>query len=306
MPWLRRFYFGARRRRTGPEGSWSATSARSTPGRSTRSRSAGSDIVVRVGRYGPYLERGERSRANVPEGTAPDELTVDRPSELLAQPSGDRELGTDPRPGTRSSPRTGRYGPYVTEICRGDRRRRHRKQRRRSRARVAVQDDGAGHGHPGRRAAAAHPAAVVGADSTARRSPRRTAGTGPYVKQGTDSPLAGQRGAAVHDHPRRGAGAVRPAQGARPAAGAAEPPLRELGADPVSGKPMVIKDGRFGPYVTDGETNASLRKGDAVESITPSAAPNCSPSAARPAPSSPRRKERRAPASAEKSRSRHQ
>jgi DNA topoisomerase-1 len=52
------------------------------------------------------------------------------------------------------------------------------------------------------------------------------------------------------------------------AARAAVPPLRELGADPVSGKPMVIKDGRFGPYVTDGESNASLRKGDEVATIT--------------------------------------
>jgi DNA topoisomerase-1 len=49
---------------------------------------------------------------------------------------------------------------------------------------------------------------------------------------------------------------------------AAAPPLRELGEDPATGKPMVIKDGRFGPYVTDGETNASLRKGDEVASIT--------------------------------------
>ena len=48
----------------------------------------------------------------------------------------------------------------------------------------------------------------------------------------------------------------------------AKPPLRELGVDPVSCKPMVLKDGRFGPYVTDGETNASLRKADDVETIT--------------------------------------
>jgi DNA topoisomerase-1 len=49
---------------------------------------------------------------------------------------------------------------------------------------------------------------------------------------------------------------------------AAAPPLKELGNDPVSGRPMVVKDGRFGPYVTDGETNASLRRGDSIEELT--------------------------------------
>ena len=90
---------------------------------------------------------------------------------------------------------------------------------------------------------------------------------GPYIKRGSDSrsidtedqlfTITLDEAATIFAQPKT-----------RGRQAAAAPPLRELGADPVSGKPMVIKDGRFGPYVTDGETNASLRKGDDVESIT--------------------------------------
>ena len=95
---------------------WRRTSARSTPARSTRSPSAtdaeGEPIVVRVGRYGPYLQRGE-DRASIPEDLPPDELTVERAEELLAAPSGDRALGTDPDSGLPVLVRSGRFGPYV-------------------------------------------------------------------------------------------------------------------------------------------------------------------------------------------------
>ena len=101
----------------------------------------------------------------------------------------------------------------------------------------------------------------------ARRSPRRTAATGPYLKKGTDSRSLETEEQLLHGHPRRGAGDLRPAQAARPAA-PRPAPLRELGTDPVTGKPVVVKDGRFGAYVTDGETNATLRKGDTVETVT--------------------------------------
>ncbi len=76
----------------------------------------GSDIVVRVGRYGPYLERGEQ-RASLPDDLAPDELTPARAEELLAQPSGaERPLGTHPETGREIAAKDGRYGPYVTEV----------------------------------------------------------------------------------------------------------------------------------------------------------------------------------------------
>ena len=91
---------------------------------------------------------------------------------------------------------------------------------------------------------------------------------GPVHQAGQGVPLAGERGPAVHRHAGRGAGPAGPAQDPRPALGRRGAPLRELGDDPASGKPMVVREGRFGPYVTDGETNASLRKGDEVETIT--------------------------------------
>ena len=71
--------------------------------------------MIRVGRYGPYLDR-DGQRVNVPEDIAPDELTVEKAEELFAQPSGDRELGTDPSTGRVIVAKAGRFGPYVTEI----------------------------------------------------------------------------------------------------------------------------------------------------------------------------------------------
>ena len=90
----------------------------------------------------------------------------------------------------------------------------------------------------------------------------------PVREEGHGDALARERGAAVHDHARGGARAARQAEGAPRPRAAPKPPLRELGADPVSGKPIVVKEGRFGPYVTDGETNASLRRGDDPETVT--------------------------------------
>ena len=105
VEWLQRFYFG-RRRRPACMRSSPSTSTRSTRARSTRSPIPGSDVVVRVGRYGPYLERGDE-RASLPHDVAPDELTAEKAEELLSKPSGDRAVGIDPRPDTRSSSRTG-------------------------------------------------------------------------------------------------------------------------------------------------------------------------------------------------------
>ena len=109
-----------------------------------------------------------------------------------------------------------------------------------------------------RRRAAAHPAAHARSSSTARRSPRRTAATARTCKKGTDSrSLDAEEQLFTVTLDEAAALFAQPKQRGRRAAAA--PPLKELGDDPVSGKPMVVKDGRFGPYVTDGETNASLR-----------------------------------------------
>src|SRR4029079_14604299 len=113
VPWLRRFYFGG----DDTEGLKELVSdLGDIDARDVSSfQLAGTDIVVRVGRYGPYLER-DGERVNVPEGTAPDELTPERAAELFAQPSGDIPLGTDPATGHRIVARSGRFGPYVTEL----------------------------------------------------------------------------------------------------------------------------------------------------------------------------------------------
>ena len=107
---------------------------------------------------------------------------------------------------------------------------------------------------------------VVGVDAEGVEITAQNGRYGPYLKKGTDSrsiegeeqlfTITVDEALAIYAQPK-----------ARGRAAAA-PPLRELGVDTASGKPVVVKDGRFGPYVTDGETNATLRKGDSVESVT--------------------------------------
>ncbi len=257
VPWLRRFYFGA----DGDEGLKDLVSdIGDIDARDVSSFPlADSDIVVRVGRYGPYLER-DGQRVNVPEDMAPDELTVEKAEELFSQPNADVTLGTDPATGHVLVAKAGRFGPYVTEQLPEDSK---DKPRTASLLKSMALDT------------------VTLDDAVKLLSLPRTLGEldgepvtaqngryGPYVKKGTDSrslesedqlftlTLAEAKEMFAQPKPR--------GRGAR----ATAPPLRELGADPATGKPMVIKDGRFGPYVTDGETNASLRKGDEVAAVT--------------------------------------
>ena len=263
VPWLRRFYFGAGddpglKSLVGDISDIDARDVSSFP-------LAGTDIVVRVGRYGPYLER-DGQRVNVPDDIAPDELTVEKAEELFNQPNGDVLLGTDPDTGREVVAKAGRFGPYVTELLP-----------------EAVPASGPASAKP-RTASLLKSMAldtVTLDDALKLLSLPRVLGEldgepvtvqngryGPYVKKGTDSrsleseeqlftlTLAEAKELFAQPKPR----------GRR--TGAAAPPLRELGEDPATGKPMVIKDGRFGPYVTDGETNASLRKGDEVASVS--------------------------------------
>jgi len=270
VPWLRRFYFGA------PDGDGESAD-RAIEDRGLKSLVgdisdidarevssfplAGSDIVVRVGRYGPYLER-DGQRVNVPEDIAPDELTVEKAEELFNQPNGDVSLGTDPGSGREVVAKAGRFGPYVTELLPEDAPS-SAKPRTASLLKSMALDT------------------VTLDDALKLLSLPRTLGEldgeqvtvqngryGPYVKKGTDSrsleseeqlfTLTLAEAKELFAQPKT--------RGRR--TGAAAPPLRELGQDPATGKAMVIKDGRFGPYVTDGETNASLRKGDEVAAIT--------------------------------------
>ncbi|MFI6941241.1 type I DNA topoisomerase [Streptomyces sp. NPDC050418] len=283
VPWLRRFYFGE------GDAAGSASDAGNGDGdhlgglkelvtdlgaidaREISSFPVGNDIKLRVGRYGPYIERGEKDaeghqRADVPDDLAPDELTVEYAEELLAKPSGDFALGTDPNTGREIVAKDGRYGPYVTEIL------------------------PEGTPKTGKNAVKPRTASlfksmsldtvtlddalmlmslprVVGADAEGVEITAQNGRYGPYLKKGTDSrslenedqlfSITLDEALAIYAQPKvRGRAA-------------AKPPLKELGEDPVSGKPVVVKDGRFGPYVTDGETNATLRAADSVEEITP-------------------------------------
>jgi DNA topoisomerase I len=218
----------------------------------------GSDIVVRVGRYGPYLERGE-TRASLPEDIVPDELTAARAEELLAAPGDARELGVHPESGRTIVLRSGRYGPYVTEeLPEGS------EEKPRTASLLSSMT----------------PETVTLDDAVRLLSLPRVVGVsdgeevlamngryGPFIKRGTDTrSLESEEQIFSIDLDQ--ALALLAAPKTRRGRGAAKPPLRELGQDPSSGRSVVIKDGRFGPYVTDGETNASLRSGDAVEAVT--------------------------------------
>jgi DNA topoisomerase-1 len=277
VPWLRRFYFGTdgpaapggTDGAAAPDGVTGGTGLKSLvsdiddidPREVSSFPLEGTDITVRVGRYGPYLER-DGQRANVPEDMAPDELTPEKAEELLNQPNEDVMLGEDPATGHPIVAKSGRFGPYVTELL-GDGAPASAKPRTASLLKSMSLDT------------------VTLDDALKLLSLPRVIGEldgeqvtaqngryGPYVRKGTDSrslesedqlfTLTLAEAKDLFSQPK--------ARGR--ARAAAAPPLRELGEDPDTGKPMVVKSGRFGPYVTDGETNASLRKGDEVETLT--------------------------------------
>ncbi len=285
-PWLTRFYFGAAGA-AGANGDDGPAPAASASGdglalkrlvedlgdidaRAVNSIPLGADadgvpIVARVGRYGPYLERGsgdDVERASIPDDTPPDELTPERAVELLEAPSGDRDLGTHPTTGLVVHLKAGRFGPYIQEGEHDD----ETGLKPRTASLFQSMD----------------PATVtledvlpllelpreVGADpSDGQVITTQNGRYGPYLKKGNDSrsleseeqilTLTLDEALAILAQPKRRRGQAAP-----------KPPLKELGPDPDTERPIVVKDGRFGPYVTDGETNASLRKGDSVEELT--------------------------------------
>ncbi len=215
----------------------------------------GQPVVVRVGRYGPYLQAGgdDGARVSIADDIAPDELTSERVAELLNAPSGDRELGIDPETGQTVLVKAGRYGPYVTTV---------------------VPEDSKESPRTGSLFASMSPETVTLEEALRLLTLPRTVGTapdgeeiqalngryGPYLKKGTDSRSIDaeeklfsttlEEALAIFAQPKQRGRA------------AAKPPLAELGVDPVSQGPVTVREGRFGPYVTDGESNASLRKGD--------------------------------------------
>ncbi len=221
--------------------------------------SDGQEIVARVGRYGPYLQRGE-DRVSIPEDLAPDELTVERAEELLEAPSSDRVLGEDPETGLPVQVRAGRFGPYVQlgELVEGG---------PKPRTSSLFAYDVAGHHHlrAGPRAAADPPGGGHRpGDRRGDRRPQRQVRPLSEARDRHPEPGQPRTRSSRSRWTRRWPCSPSPRPGGRNAKG----PLREMGADPDTGLPMVVKDGRFGPYVTDGTTNASLRRGDDVETLT--------------------------------------
>jgi DNA topoisomerase-1 len=255
VEWLGRFYFG-----DGTGGLHELVSdLGSIDAREINSLEIGDGIVLRVGRYGPYLERDDQ-RASVPDELAPDELTLEKAEELLAQPSGDRELGTDPATGLAIAARTGRYGPYVTEVLPEDSKEKPRTAslfKTMSLDTVTLEDA----------LKLLQLPRVVGVAPDGEEVVARNGRYGPYVQKEKESRSL-ESEAQLFTISLEGALALLAQPRQRRGQRAATKPLRELGTDPVGGGEIVLKEGRFGPYVTDGETNASLRKGDDPETVT--------------------------------------
>ena len=224
----------------------------------------GEEIVVRVGRYGPYLQRGE-DRASVPDEVAPDELTVERAIELLSTPSGDRVLGDDPATGKPVLARAGRFGPYVQlgEAGESQAERPRTASLFRSMTLTSISLEDALRLLELPRSLGTDP--VSGEEVVAANGR-----FGPYIKRGDDTRSLDSE-EQLFDVTLEDA-LARFSQPKPRRFGSSTAPLRELGADPVSGGQIVLRSGRFGPYVTDGTVNASLRKDDDPETITPARA----------------------------------
>ena len=219
-------------------------------------------IVVRVGRYGTYVEDEEGRRGNVADDLPPDELTVDLARELLAKPAGEeRELGLDPNTSRTIVARNGRFGPYVTEILEEDTPKGVKPRTGSLFASMSIDTVSLDQALQ-----LMSLPRVVGTDVDGAEITAQNGRYGPYLKKGTDSrslvsedqifSITLEEAQAVYAQPKQRGRA------------ATQPPLKDLGTDPASGRPMIIKEGRFGAYVTDGEINATLRRGDDIETIT--------------------------------------
>ncbi len=262
--WLGRFYFGngdvgLKRLVEENLGAIDAAEINSIP---LGVDAAGEPVVVKPGRYGPYVKRGEDT-ASVPENLPPDELTLDKALELLAAPKSDEPIGTDTTTGLPVYAKNGRFGPYVQlgdadTLPSGEKPKMASLFKTMTLERLTLTDALELLSMP--RALGADPADGEVVEAGNGRY-------GPFVRKGKDYrsidteerllTISLDEALALLAQPRQYRGR-----------GAPKPPLREFGADPVSGRPIVAKEGRFGTYVTDGETNASLRRGDLLEEIT--------------------------------------
>ena len=256
--------------------------------RAVNSIEIGEGITLRVGRYGPYLEDAEGKRANVPADLAPDELTVDKARELFTRAADDgRELGVDPVSGHVIIAKDGRYGPYVTEVLPEP------EETAEAEATKTAKTAKSTKAKKTTKAAKPKPRTasllrsmdlstvtleqaldllslprVVGQDPESGADITAQNGRyGPYLKKGTDSrsleteeqifTVTLEQALEIFAQPKRRRGQA-----------AARGPLRELGQDPATEKPVVIKDGRFGPYITDGQTNVTVPRSEDPATIS--------------------------------------
>jgi DNA topoisomerase-1 len=264
VPWLKEFYFGEQKKggtpglRTLVGDQLEHIDARAINSLPIGKDEDGNDVVVRVGRYGAYVQRGEET-ASLPPEMAPDEVNVASALELLQRPSGDRVLGVDPESGETIVVKNGRFGAYVQAGEGGGKEKPKTSSLLRSMSPESVTLEDALKLLSLPRTVGVDPADGVAVTSQIGRY-------GPYVAKGTDSrsleaeeqvfSVTLEQALALFAQPR-----TRKAR-------AAATPLREIGVDGVSNKPITLREGRFGLYVTDGETNASLRKGDSPEELT--------------------------------------
>ena len=256
--------------------------------RAVNSIDIGEGITLRVGRYGPYLEDAEGKRANVPADLAPDELSVDKARELFTRAADDgRELGVDPVSGHVIIAKDGRYGPYVTEVLPEPEETAEAEAARTTKtAKTAKSTKAKKATKPKPRTASLLRSMdlstvtleqaldllslprVVGQDPESGEDITAQNGRyGPYLKKGTDSrsleseeqifTVTLEQALEIFAQPKRRRGQA-----------AARGPLRELGQDPATDKPVVIKDGRFGPYITDGQTNVTVPRSEDPATIS--------------------------------------
>jgi DNA topoisomerase-1 len=277
VDWLRDFYYGV----DGQPGlNELSLDLGVIDARATNTMNLSDTIEIRVGRYGAYLQENlpdvDRKLANIPEGLAPDELTLAKAIELLAAPSGERELGVDPKTNFEVVAKSGRFGPYITEIFpeepvelndKGEVKKK-RKKKDAPKPKTAsllstmnldtiTLDDALQLLSLPR---------VLGTNSAGDEITVQNGRYGPYLKAGADSRTLTSEDQLFSINLDEALEIYsKPKERRR---GVAKPPLKELGVDPGTEKQVIIKDGRFGMYVTDGETNATLRRGDTLEAMT--------------------------------------
>jgi len=266
VAWLKRFFFG----HDGMPGLAAMTDdLGAIDAREVNTMNIGDGIEIRVGRYGPYLQKGEgeaRIIANIPEDLAPDELTLAKAHELFARPSGERELGAHPESGLPLVAKTGRFGPYIVEVLPEDTPKVKGKAPKPRTASLfstmsldTVTYDDALKLFSLPRTVGVDP--NTNEEITAQNGPY-----GPYLRRGKDSRQLASEDQIFTCTLEEALELY--AQPKRRGRGVAKGPVKDLGPDPVTGKAIVVKDGKFGMYVTDGETNATLRRGDIVELLT--------------------------------------